>query len=260
MSYRVRLAADSKTIRKKPKTVRSEILKTKNILIGMVAAGGVLLGATPSVLANAQLKLVSGTTVLVIDGAGNDASGAAGTVSYVGAVGGWKINVTTGRTTPSAGSPTMPVLNLSSTDTDTAGTTADLKIYFTDDVYFDPGSKVSMSLAGNESATLLGGSFSAYWGTSDFDLAHLIHTIGIGAAPSNKGTSFSGSYNGLIPHPGPGYYSLTEVIDLKPGTKPGTYSITKAQLTLVPDGGATLVMLGIGLLGVGALRSKFSKV
>ena len=81
-------------------------------IAGLCAAMG-LAGTQPAEAA-IQLTLASGgSTVTVDDGGVGDANPAAGVITYIGAVGGWEFNVTTGSI---VGSPN-PLIDLNSVNT-----------------------------------------------------------------------------------------------------------------------------------------------
>src|SRR5690242_3604293 len=84
----------------------------------------------PSAFAVAELKLISGASSVDIldEGAGDACSGFTGCVTFLGTVGSWNINVTTGM------EGSTPILDLNSVDTIfSGGETAPLEILFSDD-------------------------------------------------------------------------------------------------------------------------------
>src|SRR5271169_653075 len=59
------------------------------------------------------------TWTKITDGGAHDFNPEAGAITFVGSIGTWKINVTTGLTKPAVGSVTLPVMDLNTVDTST---------------------------------------------------------------------------------------------------------------------------------------------
>jgi hypothetical protein len=200
-----------------------------------------------SAFATPELKIVSGaTTIIITDGGGSDANGAAGAITFVGVVGNFSLNVATAITEP-ASAPPYPHLDLNdiSTSSNAGGT---ITFYFTDTSQTATSPMFKMSIGG----TLAPGSiaYSAYVDPANakYGTTNLIGSLGPFTSASDA-TAFSGSLSGpgrLIPN-----YSLTEIITLT-HIGAGTTSFD-AALTPVPEPSA-LLLIGSGLACIGIWR------
>ncbi len=112
------------------------IMKTKNlrtITMPLLAASLLAIVGSPSAFAAAVLELSDGTvTVTVHDGDAQDGSLLPGAVTYIGAVGPFSINVTSGLTKPTQGDAAAPQLSLSSVDTSKDGGVLTIRFSDTD--------------------------------------------------------------------------------------------------------------------------------
>ena len=107
----------------------------KRYLLGLAVALAILLtGMMNSAYAILTISITQGaTTFIVADGSALDMSGAAGVVTFIGNVGSFSVNVSTGISKPVVGSPTFPQLDLNSVDVSSgAGGTLVLKVTDTD--------------------------------------------------------------------------------------------------------------------------------
>jgi hypothetical protein len=217
------------------------IMKKVVVLAVLVAAM-----AVPSAFATAELILSSGaSTVDIVDGGVGDANPATGAVTFVGAVGSWSVNVTTGL------EGDTPFFDLNSVDT-TASQVAPIVMAFSDDRVLPPG--FTLNAGGTVSTS--GGTptvqFGAFTGTSKFDFAHQI-----GSTLTFHATPFSGSTSGST-FAGDTSLSLAASIDLGTGRRGGA-SFDSALDSTVPEP-ASISMLGGGLLILGgALRRRIKK-
>jgi hypothetical protein len=206
--------------------------------------------------ATVQLRLTSGLTVITItdgevDGGGDDdANGAPDVVTYVGAVGAWNINVTTG-----FGEGTFPgaIMDVGSANTTTTGG-PDLFINFSQNgLMTDYTGGVNGRVDGNGTGGFNTLTYSAYFNGNNVlhdTTGTLIGTTGALASPTNA--SFSG--------PGPGAvtpYSLTMVLQVSSPTAGGWSG--DANLTPVPEPASVAMLGGVLLLTCAALKRKFRR-
>jgi len=209
------------------------------------------IGLTASAYAVPTLWITDGTNSVVISDQGaGDVSSVLGQVTWTGSIGNWNLNVDTGITYPALGTLVFPQLDLAFV-AGSNGSGGTLWIEFSADGFGPSSGTSAASIGGTTDGTV------AAWtggGTSNalFDSSTVLEDFGTFGGPS-----FSGSLiGGVVTNAGP--YSLTEVIKITHGGS----AITSGDLKLsVPDGGATALLLGLGLLGVGvfARRRKGAK-
>jgi len=201
--------------------------------------------AVPSAFATAELILSSGaSTVDILDGGVGDANTATGAVTFVGAVGSWSVNVTTGI------EGDVPFFDLNSIDT-TTGQVAPIVMAFSDDRVLPPG--FTLNAGGTVSTS--GGTptvqFGAFTGTSEFDFAHQI-----GSTLTFHATPFSGSTSGST-FAGDTSLTLAASIDLGRGRKGG--ASFDSALDSVPEPASVSMLGGVLLILGGALRRRIKK-
>jgi len=227
-------------------------LQTARITAALAAAGGALLLASGAAFATPTLKICDNAAVpncvIVADGGVGDLNGAAGVVTFSGAVGAWTINVDTGVTKPVLGSAGAPHMDLNFVDI-YSGTGAGnkLTILWSDTDFTAPGQ--FQTLIGGTNATGGSSSIQDYIGPSNalFDTSTALCPLGPFAA---------GAYSGSCTKPDTGTlppYSLTMQVVLTAGAK-GSFS-GDHELTRVPEPGS-LLLLGIGFLGLAAIRRR----
>lgn len=209
----------------------------KNTIITTSLAAGALAwacsaGATPTLTLNDGL----GHTVTVSDGSLHDSNPETGAVTWLGSLGAWKLNVTTGVSKPVIGGAGEPELDLVSVDaTSKAG--GSLTITLTDTGFMHDG--VAKASIGGTSA---GGVTFTTWADSTQLTSQ---TFGKGA--------FSGASYGNVTAEVP--YSLSEQVVL---TQRGAGVSSFDANLRVPDGGATAGLLGFGLVAIEGLRRRFA--
>jgi hypothetical protein len=179
----------------------------------------------------------AGHTVTIVDGGLHDSNPLAGAVTWVGSLGSWKLNVTTGVSKPVVGSPSAPELDLNSIDATTRAGGV-LTITLSDSGFMLDGT----------ARAIIGGTTAGSVTYKTWADATLLTSQTFGSGP------FSGITLGSVTANGP--YSLSEqVIITQHGAGVSSFD---ANLT-VPDSGSTMALLGFGLLAVESLRRKLHR-
>jgi hypothetical protein len=226
---------------------RREIMKKIFLVVGAILF---LWGMQTAALATPTLLLDDGNggiaAFTVVDQSPLDSNPIVGVVTYIGSVGVWNINVTTGITKPAAGSATDAYMDLSSVAYTSNSNGGELDIFFTEDGFVAPPSGVlpiQMSVGGTTSGTVL-----SRWDINAFT-SNPFENLGI-LGP------FTGAFSGSL-------YNSTVVTD-NLDAQTGTFSLTSAtiinqsgagstsfnqELKAVPEVGS-LLFLGVGLIGI----------
>jgi hypothetical protein len=193
--------------------------------------------ANPAEAAPIQLGLSDGTTTVIIeDGGIGDSNPLDGVITWVGSIGGWLINVSTGN-----GIPTVNFMDLNSINQSNPGTGTTLTVAF---------SQIDITLAALGYILEFGGTttnasvvYSAF-----FDPLNNFFGGSSFASLGPFTGAFSGTTAGLIGAGSP--YSLTQAFFITP-TDPrlGAAFSGDGELNAVPEPGS-LALLGGGLLGL----------
>lgn len=200
-----------------------------------------VLAVTLPAYAVPTLRLTSGASFTIADQSALDFNPAVGVVTFIGTVGVFNINVSTGLTKPASGSAVTPYMDLNSINSSTAGGT--ISIEWTEDSFGPPaGSGTFVGAIGGTTAGTV--SYNAYLdaGNTLFAPTTLIASLGPFGGPAFSGVGGTGA---ALPA---GQYSLTQIVNITHGG-PGTTSFD-AELEL-PDSGLTMVMLGSSLAAMG---------
>jgi hypothetical protein len=197
------------------------------------------------------IKLLDGNTnteVTVYDQQAGDMNPAEGAVTYIGSVGDWMINVTTGTTQPALGTLTDPEMNFSDISAlSTASGT--LTLWFSEVGFTTTPGQLQADFGGTTPGTV---TYQVFQGASLFDTTSQPAPL---TALTSTTSPFMGSQSVFLPAAGP--YSLTQQVTIV-HSQPGTATSYGANVSYssVPDGGATLSLLGLALVGVAGLRTR----
>jgi len=218
---------------------RNMLAKVGSILI---LAWAFSIGAAST--ANAALMLMlddttaAGIEVTVTDQGDGDYNTTVGAVTYIGTVGAYSVNVSTGFSKPILGSAGVPSMDLSSINF--FGSAGSLQILLTDTGFTALG-KAMMSIGGVSSGNV---TYAAWADESNVEFA-----MGMGNQLGILGP-FSGAFSGTTGTVGLAAsstpYSLTQRVSIVHNTA----GATSFNATLVVPEPGTLVLLGLALVGV----------
>jgi hypothetical protein len=214
--------------------------------LGVLAVAAVLvIGSAPAFAVPVVTLFDGATTVTVADNGVGDLNLAPGAVTFVGPVGSWILNVSTGITFPSA-FPPYPNMDLNSVNQFSGLGLNTMTVRFTDDSSLPPSLTGWLSL---DIGGTLGPGMSLIYNA--YVNGGLFATVGPFSRPPS---AFSGTALGFVDVVGP--YTLTQeiIISGTPGIGANT-SFDGALTAGVPEPG-TMLLLGSGLAALWARRRR----
>lgn len=231
-------------------TVRSAIARAAAVIVCLLAAVAADAGT---------IKISDGFSTLIItdqdfttdDGTPADLSDQPGVVSFMGVLGSWTFNMTSGITKPALGSSTAPVMELHDISLSSSTTGGTLTIWFSE-VGFGPTAPVAETVIGGVAEGKI--KFETFKGVALFEESQALSS-------STFNSGYFGGTESVALGNSDGPYSLTQKVTIthKAGAKVSSFhAIISASPAAVPDGGATLSLLGLGLVGVAFLRQRLS--
>jgi hypothetical protein len=222
-------------------------MKTKSsFLEKLLVAGIVALATVPFAHAVPSLRITDGmNTVTIADSGSGDLNPFEGAVSYIGSLGNFFLNVSTGISKPLLGSAARPFLELNSVDI--SGKPGILTILFSDTSFTPIDGGVLASIVGDAKGTI---EYSTY-----ADASNALFGTSLLLTSQTYEDAFSGvSFGSLAVGP---TFSLTQKIVITHPSSLLASSFFDAELKAVPDGGSTVALLGAVLVGLEGFRRKF---
>lgn len=207
-----------------------------------------LLANSPSALAIPTVFVTDGiSSFTIVDNTGMDGDPTAGSVVFSTSIGNWFLVVTVGQTKPLIGSAGNPMLDLFTVQaSSTAG--GNLWVKFSDNNFTSPGPNAFASIGGTTDGTVV---YNVFGDAGNVTLAQTTLLTSVG--PFGPG-SFSGDATAAAGFSGP--YSLT--LNTKVTHSGAGFTQYDANL-VVPDGGLTVGLLGVAMLGLEAVRRVVGK-
>lgn len=201
----------------------------------------------------AAIRLSDGiTTTTVWDGGPGDTAGADDVVSFIGTVGSWQLNISTGSTLFS--DPTDPFMSLASLNA-TSFSGGTLTIWFTETGFGPTDLTALADIQGLTTGTLKYETFQSVTNTP-------FGTNALVTSQTFNAGAFSDSELGALVSGGPSY-ALTQKITITHNSLGVTAfngtlkTVDTVKTVTVPDGGSTALALGIALASLAALKRRF---
>lgn len=223
--------------------------RTKTVGSAIVAAA-VALAAASQARANAILEVISGTASvgsLVAPGIYE-----AHTIS----IGGWDLSFAEGTTQPATGTLASPLDDITSVNILRSGTKP-LYIEFSAGGFTSTTPATMLAtMSGANLGTSLSGSYSTYYSPTLFvgTVAHPVPLTGLLTSQVFSAGHLSGTATGTVFGTTP--FALTQIIEITKGLASLDDTL---QLKSVPDGGATMILLGGAMMGFALIRSKVGR-
>jgi hypothetical protein len=229
----------------KPNRNQDKIMK-KSILATMTVAAAILASASLA-KADAFLELLSGGTSVIVPAANFGPNG----VGYVGSIGSWTADIASGSSSGSL------VIGLQNQSENSGVQTSGLEVIYSSGSYSASGSGLwGVGTSGAQTLPTVASVYkSATLWTGSGSLGTLLASLTQPAGPAGGSSVDAGIIGGT-------YYITEELLigSIAPGSiHEYVYSDVNATLTIMPDGGLTIAMLGAALIGLSGIRSKFGK-
>ena len=227
---------------------RNMLTKVGGILVPALV---LVIGAVSTANAALMLRLDDPTTavieVTVTDQGAGDMNPTAGVIVFMGPVGAFNINVSTGVNNTTLGSALIPSLDLNSIDITMGIGVGSLDVYLTDTGFGGLGPAI-MAIGGVTAGNV---TYSAWADGSNvaFAMGNPLGILGPYSGPAFSGTTGT---LGLAASSAP--YSLTQQVSIV-HTKAGA---TSFNATVVVPEPMTPALLGLGLIGVAAFARRRS--